>query len=200
MNAMNPLLRRSFACFIGLSVFVGASAASAQGEPSVSFRAEANRDEQCKDPLMGRVRNHLGAAILFDGFRPGMAHVPFRQIEMPSESVFWTPPFLAGQEKQKYSWICAHATPEVWEKLEVTILPEADGTIDIELIGTGGKPHLARRKMEHRKPQLDALRQRFQPRSDAGQRRFRAPRRRPTRGEIRGDCTEPVAAGAEEGS
>lgn len=96
-----------------------------------------NRTEQARDPVFGEVGNHLGAAILIDGFGDGSSPVAFRQAEAPIESVLWQPPWMEKPKAHSFRFY-AHATPLVWEEFALTIIPEADGEIDITLVGTGG--------------------------------------------------------------
>jgi len=108
---------------------------SATEPPAVVMRA--NEVEQADDPVFGEVGNHLGAAILIDGFRDGASPVGFHAADAPVESVMWQPPWM-GKPKANFFRFYAHATPLVWQEFDLRIVPDADGQIDVTLIGTGG--------------------------------------------------------------
>ena len=103
-----------------------------------NYKAEDDLDEKTKDPVMGRVTSHLGAAITINGYNEGENKVKFAQkYTLPPKSVFWAPLYLKGKEKRQYFRFFGMRTPENrWQKYTLKFIPESDGRIAINLGAT----------------------------------------------------------------
>lgn len=97
--------------------------------------------EQVEDPVFGRIRNHMGAAILLDGYRDGAAPISFSSISRPTESVFWQPPFWKETPRHGHFIFYSHATEEEWRPYQLRIMPETDGKLEIILVSAGSGRH-----------------------------------------------------------
>lgn len=95
---------------------------------------EDDETEKRRDPVMGRVSSHLGAAMTINGFHED-ANVRFDQrYTLPPQSVFWAPLYLKGQAKRDYFRFFGMKTPEhEWRHVTLELIPENDGWLELSL-------------------------------------------------------------------
>lgn len=89
--------------------------------------------ERRRDPMMGPI-SPMVARIDFNGYLPERnIRVAFERGDTPEHSVWWTPPYLAGQEKQKFYRVHITRNPFHWQKFRTSFIPAADGAVEVQL-------------------------------------------------------------------
>lgn len=114
----------------------GETAGGATADRAVLFKAEQDRQEQKKNLVFGRLKCHLGAAILINGYHKDGSRMAFELIDSPPESVFWKPPWMHTGQEDYFRFYAVNTTPK-WARYELKLMPKHNGRLEIILCSAG---------------------------------------------------------------